>query len=206
MTKVAHIVGNGDAFKFFKQPSHGLIMTCNLPPVENIKNVYATAIVYFKMCNAIREGSINLSMFDWVCGARPKRYTEMNPDFYLKYSRNIKEFYLTLPKYVANYTDFNCGHFCTHYVANKLKCNEIHMYGFDSIFDFNLVSTTDLVLNSPRDANNTHRLAQNWRPIWEGLFREFPDTQFVVYHNHGHPKINLPKNVDVRTGWLRETG
>ena len=78
MTKVAHIVGNGDAFKFFKQPSHGLIMTCNLPPVENIKNVYATAIVDFKMCNAIREGSINLSMFDWVCGARPKRYTEMN--------------------------------------------------------------------------------------------------------------------------------
>ena len=76
------------------------------------------------------------------------------------------------------------------------------MYGFDSIFDFNLVSTTDLVLNSPRDASNTHRLAENWRPIWEGLFREFPDTQFVVYHNHGHSKINLPQNVDVRTGWL----
>ena len=96
MSKVAHIVGNGDAFKFFKQPDKGLIMTCNLPPVENIKNVYATAIVDFKMCNAIREGSINLSMFDWVMGARPKRFTEMHPDFYLKHSRNIKEFYLDL--------------------------------------------------------------------------------------------------------------
>ena len=69
-------------------------------------------------------------------------------------------------------------------------------------FDFNWVSTTDLVLNSPRDHLNTHRLAENWRPIWEGLFREFPNTQFVVYHNHGHSKINLPNNVDVRTGWL----
>lgn len=200
MSKVAHIIGNGDAYRFYK-PAPGIKMTCNLPPTD-IKDVYATAIVDFKMVKAIHEGSVNLNAYDWVLGARPKKYTEMQPGFYMKYASRIKEFYTELPKYVRNYTDFNCGHMCTHYTANKLRCDEIHMYGFDSIFDFNLVSTTDFVLNSERDAANTHRLAQNWRPIWEGLFREFPNTQFVVYHQHGAAKVNLPDNVEVRTGKL----
>ena len=86
----------------------------------------------------------------------------------------------------------------THYLANKLNCDEIHMYGFDSIFDFNLVSTTDLVLMSNRDHSNTHRLAENWRPITEGIFHEFPNIQFVVHHTHDKAKITLPKNVEVR--------
>ena len=198
MSKVAHIIGNGDAWRFYK-PSPGIKMTCNLPPTD-IKDVYATAIVDFKMVKAIHEGSVNLNAYDWVLGARPKKYTEMQPAFYMKYAPRIKEFYTVLPPYVRNYTDFNCGHMCTHYVANKLRCDEIHMYGFDSIFDFNLVSTTDFVLDAVRDAMNTHRLANNWRPIWEGLFREFPNTQFVVYHKHGQAKVSLPENVEVRTG------
>lgn len=200
MSKVAHIIGNGDSFRLYK-PAKGFKLTCNLPPMP-VADVYATAIVDFKMCNAINEGSVNLSMYQWICGARPKKYCETNAQFYMKYAPIIRSFYLILPKYAPNYTDFNCGHMCTHYVANLLKCDEIHMYGFDSIFDFNLTSTTDLVLNSPRDANNTHRLAENWRPIWEGLFREFPQTQFVVHHNHEQPKISLPENVEVRTEWL----
>lgn len=198
MSKVAHIIGNGDSFRFYK-PSPGIKMTCNVPPMH-IKDVYATAIVDFKMCRAMDEGSINLRAYDWVMGARPKKYMEMKPNFYMRFARHIKEFYTVLPPYSKNYTDFNCGHMCTHYVANKLNCDEIHMYGFDSIFDFNLVSTTDFILNSNRDHLNTHRLAENWRPIWEGLFREFPNTQFVVYHKHGAAKVSLPKNVEVVTG------
>ena len=197
MSKVAHIIGNGDSHHLYK-PAKGIIMTCNLPPVTDIKNVYATAIVDFKMCRAMHEGSVDLRAYDWVMGARLKKYTEMKPDFYMKFARHIKEFYLELPPYANNYTDFNCGHMCTHYVANKLNCDEIHMYGFDSIFDFNLISTTDLVLQSARDHTNTHRLAENWRPITEGIFKQFPNTQFVVYHKHDHAKIDLPKNVEVR--------
>ena len=201
MSKVAHIIGNGDSHRFYK-PAKGLKLTCNLPPMA-VDNVYATAIVDFKMCRALTEGSVNLNAYEWVMGARPKKFTEMNPQFHMRFARNIKDFYLDLPRYANNYTDFNCGHMCTHYTANRLNCDEIHMYGFDSIFDFNLVSTTDFVLNSERDAFNTHRLAQNWRPIWEGLFREFPKTQFVVYHMHGKPKISLTDNVEVIPGKLK---
>ena len=69
---------------------------------------------------------------------------------------------------------------------------------YSALFDFNLISTTDLVLQSVRDHTNTHRLAENWRPITEGIFKQFPNTQFVVYHKHDHAKIDLPKNVEVR--------
>ena len=200
MGDIAHLIGNGKSSGFY-QHAKGLKIACNLPPFE-VQNLYTTVMVDFKMMNAIHKQNITVPG-DWVLGARPHKWMEMKNDFYVRYSKQIKEFYLTLPKYAANYTDFNCGHMCTHYVANKLNCDEIHMYGCDSIFDFNLVSTTDFVLNANRDAFNTHRLAKNWRPIWEGLFREFPNTQFVVYHKHGAAKVSLPKNVEVRTGLIK---
>ena len=49
---------------------------------------------------------------------------------------NIKKGEL-IYKYAKNYTDWNCGHMAVHYACNKLLANEVHMYGFDSIFDFN---------------------------------------------------------------------
>ena len=195
MSKVAHIIGNGDMASMYK-PSKGLKVTCNIPPFM-INNVYATAIVDFKMCKAIHEESVTVPG-EWVCGFRPKKWSEMNPGWYMKYSPQIKEFYTVLPKYCKNYTDFNCGHFATHWVANKLKATEIHMYGFDSIFDFTARSFTDLVLNSDRGNTNNLRLMNNWRPIWPSMFREFSDTQFVLYHKHADAKVKLPENVEVR--------
>ena len=198
MSKVAHLIGNGDSHQLYK-PAKGIIMTCNLPPVTGIQNVYATAIVDFKMCRAMHEGSVDLRAYEWVMGARPKKYTEMKPDFYMKFAPHIKEFYTVLPNYAMNYTDFNCGHMATHYLANRLNCDEIHMYGFDSIFDMNLKSCSDFYLNSDRSETNQVRLADNWRPIWVKLFEEFPDKQFVLYHNHATARIPLPKNVEIVT-------
>jgi len=73
------------------------------------------------------------------------------------------------------------------------------MYGFDSIFDFNLRSCTDMYLNSDRSLSNNNRLANNWRPVWGNLFKEFPNTEFIVHHEHSDIKIDLPKNVTVTT-------
>ena len=122
-----------------------------------------------------------------------------NPSFHIKMSPYIKEFYTELPKYVANYTDFNCGHMAVHYAANKVKAEEVHMYGFDSLFDFNLRSYTDLFLNSDRGDVNNNRLANNWRPVWENMFKEFPKTKFVLYHKHNAIKVNVNDNVKIVT-------
>ena len=197
MNDILHVIGNGPSAPLYKQGSYGRKLTCNIPHMP-LPDAYATVMVDFKMMNAIHKGTVVVPG-DWVLGARPHKWMEMRNDFYMKYSRQIKEFYLTLPRYAANYTDFNCGHMAVHYAANKVKAEEIHMYGFDSLFDFNLRSTSDLFLNSDRGNNNNNRLANNWRPVWENMFREFPNTKFVLYHKHNAIKCNISSNVHIVT-------
>ena len=56
-----------------------------------------------------------------------------------------------------------------YWALEKGKADVVHFYGFDSLFDFNLRSYSDLVLQSDRGNTNNNRLIDNWRPIWEGI-------------------------------------
>jgi len=198
MAKVVHIIGNGDSAAHYK-PAKGLKICCNLPPFE-VPNVYLSCMVDFKMMKAITEGSV-VNPYPWVLGARPKKWMEMRQSFYMQYAKQVKEFYTVLPKYAGKggqgYTNFNCGHFATHYAANKLKAEQIHLYGFDSLMDFDIRSKTDFYLPSDRGGNNTERLTKIWRPIFSGIFGEFKDTQFVIHHKHNNLKIPKLDNLDV---------
>lgn len=200
MSKVIHILGNGDkAFLYQREKRVGTKLLCNMPPFEvDRKEVYATCMVDFKMMMALTEGSIKLDQYEWVLGTRPKIWMEQKHAFYMKYAPNIKEFYTTVPKYAGNATNFNCGHMAVHYAANRHKADEIHMYGFDTIFDFNMRSMTDVVLNSDRSNSNNYRLLNNWRPIWMEIFKEFPNTKFVLHHNHDNLKIPKFDNMEVK--------
>ena len=73
------------------------------------------------------------------------------------------------------------------------------MHGFNSMFDMDLRSCTDLYLNSDRNNDNNLRLSDNWRPVWQSLFREFPEKQFVIYHHHPNIKFMVGDNVEIRT-------
>ena len=194
MSKIIHIIGNGDQSVLYnREKRSGLKLTCNLPPFA-VPGAYGSCIVDFKFMNALTRGEIILPG-DWILGQRPKIWMDENPSFYIKYSSQVKEFYTILPDYAANHTDFNCGHMATHFAISKLKGTEIHLYGFDSLLDFNLRSISDLYLSSTRDNTSNHRLSDNWRPIWLGIFKEFKDVQFVLHHVHDSLKI--PKNVNV---------
>jgi len=196
MSRVVHIIGNGDSsFLYNEAPRKGLKLGCNQIGFE-IPDKYATIIVDYKFMDAMTKGNIMVSG-QWVLGFRPKHWMEMNPQYYLKVAPHVKEFYTELPKYVANYTDFNCGHMAAHYACNKLKADEIHMYGFDSLFDFNLRSVSDISLNSDRGNSNNLRLSDNWRPIWQQMFREFKDVKFNLYYYHDKLKINKDDNVNI---------
>lgn len=206
MTRVAHIIGNGDNAQMYK-PAKGLKIACNQAPMP-IENLYTSCIVDFKMCAALTEGSVVING-NWTLGFRPKVWYDQNRgNFKMKFGHKIREFYTEIPPYtklrpdetIGNmYTNLNCGHFAAHYTANRLKATEIHMYGFDSLFDMNLRSYTDFVLQSDRGATNNVRLNDRWRPIWNGIFNEFKDTQFILYHKHDQIKIPVPKNVEIRT-------
>lgn len=199
MSKVFHVIGNGDkAHLYNKETRVGTKLLCNMPPFEiNRNEVYATCMVDFKMMSALTEGSIKLDQYMWVLGTRPKMWMEQKHAFYMKYAPNIREFYTTVPKYATNATNFNCGHMAVHYAANRHSADEIHMYGFDTLFDFNMRSVTDVVLSSDRSQNNNYRLLNNWRPIWRDIFKQFSNTKFVLHHNHDNLKIPKLENVDI---------
>ena len=202
--KKIHILGNGDNAAFFRplmKEREGKLMICNIPPME-VENVYACAIVDFKMMKNLTKEVVNLDKYQWVLGNRPKIWMDKNPTFYIKHSHHIREFYTDVPKYCGKpaaqaATNFNCGHMATHYSARKHKCDEIHMWGFDSIMDHSMRSYTDTVLPSDRNNTNNYKLLEVWRPIWMNLFKEFSDKKFIIHHNHNKSKIKLPSNVGV---------
>ena len=205
MARVTHVIGNGDWAGLFQRESRkGLKIACNQTPFE-IPDKWCTAIVDFKFMAAMTRREISVPG-QWLLGFRPKKWMEDHPMFYMSHAQQVKEFYTALPKYAVppdgniglGYTNFNCGHMAVHYCANKLKADEVHMYGFDSIFDFNLRSFSDLVLTSDRGNTNTNRLAHFWRPIWTEMWKEFPNTKFILHHIHDAFKVEHGDNVEAR--------
>lgn len=193
-----NVLGNGDHNFLFERGTKGKLLVCNMPPFEIPRNeVHATCMVDFKMMLALQEGRIKLDMYDWVLGTRPRKWMEIQPNFYLKYSQNIRGFWQRVPEYAGNATNFNCGHMAVDYACGHMKATEVHMYGFDNIFDMTLLSATDLLLESDRSINNTHRITDNWRPIWPAMFKEYSHVQFYLYHSHDKVKIKLPENAQV---------
>lgn len=206
MRRVAHIVGNGDnAELFLREKRVGFKLACNQTPFP-INDKYATVMVDFKMMNAIMKGQVEAPAGQWVLGYRPKKWMSDHPEWYMKVAHQIRDFHTDMPRYAMlgtndvgqGYTNMSCGHVAVHYACRKLKCEEIHMYGFDSIFDFNLRSFTDLVLPSDRENTNNNRLTSNWRPIWTYMFNEFKDVKFICHHNHDKFKIKVGDNVSVK--------
>ena len=198
MSRVVHVIGNGDSADLYNNKERkGLKLTCNLPPFP-VENVYGSCIVDFKMMKAITEGVIDVPG-EWILGYRPKIWMEKHPDFYMRRATQIKEFFTKKPEYVANYTDFNCGHMAVYYAIKKFNPTEINIYGFDSIFDMNLRSSSDFFMISDRQANNNVRLNGNWRPIWYKLFNEFNSVNFKLHHFHNNIKFGIGDNVEIIT-------
>ncbi len=201
-----NILGNGDNAFRFERGTEGKLLICNMPPFEIPNNeVFATCMVDYKMMLALANGHIKLDMYDWILGTRPRHWMEMQPAFYLKYAQKIKAMHTHIPSYAKLQgqneaqaaTNYSCGHMAVDYACRVQKATEVHIYGFDSMFDTSLRSYTDLLLESDRSSQNTHRLANNWRPIWTKMFEEFDKTTFFLYHSHSKLKFPVGDNVKI---------
>jgi len=201
-----NVLGNGDNAFRYERGTPGKLLICNMPPFEIPNNeVFATCMVDYKMMVALANKHIKLDMYDWILGTRPRHWMEMQPQFYLKYAQKIKAMHTHIPSYAKLQgqneaqaaTNYSCGHMAVDYACRVQKATEVHIYGFDSMFDTSLRSYTDLLLESDRSSQNTHRLANNWRPIWTKMFEEFDNTQFFLYHSHSKLKFPVGDNVKI---------
>lgn len=211
--KRVNVLGNGDHAGLFERGSPGDLLVCNMPPIMLPSNeVYASCMVDFKMMKALQDNQVNLDRYDWVLGKRPRRWMEKQAAFYLKYSQNIKSFHTYIPPYAQlpghkleeAASNYSCGHMAVDYACRVMKATEVHLYGFDAMFDMNLNSYSDKYLKSDRSPLNVHRMSSNWRPIWRSFFSEFSNVQFIIHHGHDDIKLKLPSNARVEVGILKE--
>lgn len=203
--KEAHVLGNGPSQHLWfendmKTGSGQNVVCCNQPWQPTPKErVWGTVIGDFKMIRPIAEGSIQLDG-PWILGNRPKLFCDQNPTFYMKNAHIIREFYLQVPPYAANATDWSAGHLAVHYTCMRLMPKTLNMWGFDSLFSLDLSSSSDLAIPSDRSTNNRHRMNSKWRPIWQNLFTEMENVQFVVHtKNPVDFQFKVPDNVRVQS-------
>ena len=132
-----NVLGNGDHAYMFERGQPGKLLICNMPPFEIPKReVHATCMVDFKMMKALADGLVKLDMYDWVLGTRPRRWMEMQPNFYLKYSQNIKGFHQHIPAYAQlpgqtegqAATNYSCGHMAVDYACRTMRADEVHLW------------------------------------------------------------------------------
>jgi len=209
-----NVLGNGAHSSLFKRGTEGKLLVCNMPPVDfDPEEVYASCMVDFKMMSALKDGLVSqLGKYDWILGTRPRKWMEMNPSFYMRYAQNIKGFHKHVPTYAQlrgnslseAATNYSCGHMAVDYACRIIQAKEVHIYGFDSMFDMNLESHTDTILQSDRGPLNTHRLSSNWRPIWSSFFKEFEKVNFFIYHSHDKIKFPIGDNVTIVVEELSE--
>jgi hypothetical protein len=67
-------------------------------------------------------------------------------------------------------------HNSAHYAAEFLLefgCNELNVWGCDSIFKDDLSSTTDVYVKKEPD---TQRFVNNWRQVWNDIFQRYPNV------------------------------
>ena len=204
--KKVHILGNGPSHELMPEKARncedGRVMICNMPPFP-VPKAYACCMVDFKMMKNLTNKTVDLDSYKWVLGNRPKLWMDRNPSFYIEHAHHIREFYTDVPKYCGSVADqaatnFNCGHMATHYAARKHTPDEMHLYGFDSIMDHNMSSSTDTVLYSDRKSINNYKLLEVWRPIWTKIFQEFKEIKFVLHHTHSNPKTKFGANVEIK--------
>jgi len=212
-TRRVNVLGNGPGYNLFERGTPGDLLVCNMPPYKFMPNeVFASCMVDFKMMIALDKGEVELGMYDWVLGKRPRRWMEKRASFYLKYSQNIKKFHTYVPPYAQlpgqkleeAASNYSCGHMAVDYACRGMNATEVHLYGFDAMFDMNLDSFSDTFLKSDRSPLNVHRMASNWRPIWGYFFKEFSNVQFIIHHEHSDIKIKLPENVRIELGTPKE--
>jgi len=198
------VLGNGPSQSlFFREGSAKDLATpvvcCNLPyQLPDIGRIWATILGDFKMMRAINEGSLDMNHSMWVLGFRPKLYCDQNPNFYMKNAQRIREFYTRIPPYAENPTEWSAGHLAVHYTCVRLAPKELHLWGFDSMFSHDLSSSSDVIMESNREAQNRYRMNSRWRPLWQGIFDEMTNIQFKIHANPGLTlQYEVPDNVQL---------
>lgn len=86
---------------------------------------------------------------------------------------------------------YNAGIYAVEYSIRH--SNEIHLWGFDSMYSNDLTSQMDTLVPRPGRAP----LNKWWRPNWRKLFELHPDVKFSIHIPKGERCEEYPENVTI---------
>lgn len=72
---------------------------------------------------------------------------------------------------------YNAAHYAAEFLIRN-ECDEIHLWGCDSIFSNTVSSTTGKLI--PQTTNGDDRFIRNWRRVWNEIHVNNPNVHFVA--------------------------
>jgi hypothetical protein len=72
---------------------------------------------------------------------------------------------------------YNTAHYAAEFLA-EYGCNEVNVWGCDSIFKNDITSTTDKYV--PKEDTSGDRFTKQWRRIWNDIFDSYSTIKFNV--------------------------
>lgn len=72
---------------------------------------------------------------------------------------------------------YNAAHYAAEFLIGR-DCNEIHLWGCDSIFSNTTSSTTGKLI--PSTTGNDDRFTRNWRRVWNEMYINNQNVHFVA--------------------------
>lgn len=170
----AHLVGNGNSQNLFSFDIGDYVVACNVPKHKH--NYKVLSIIDQKVLLYLQNNRTAIHPVEIWCTPEIKRYAEAKSlpgtykDVYKKRHR------------------WNSGHLAVEHMAKTH--NEIHMWGMDSMFKDDLTSLMDDRVKRPQRPN----LNKEWRPNWSTVFKQAPNTRFVIHIPDGAKGIEYAEN------------
>ena len=171
----AHVIGNGESNSLYT-PQSGTIMVCNIPKHNHPFDLYSiidTRVIQYLM----KE---KLELLD-----KPVWGTQVVKDFAKK--NKIKGEFLHVYENIHRY---NSGHHAVFWLSKKY--NEIHIWGFDSMWSDDLLSQMDDRVKRPKRPP----LNKQWRPHWNNLFKKYPLVKYYIHQPTNTETVEWSKNVE----------
>ncbi len=157
------VLGNGPSKKAYDR-SGDFVIGCNIPSDEF--SVDATVICDEEIAWIIKNDASLIQVPVLISTRVFEKFKEF------KIEHRFEILHVFKPK-----EWYNSAHYAAEYLIAQ-GCDEIHLWGCDSIFSNTVSSTTGKLIPSSTDGDD--RFIRNWRRVWNTLHIDNPEVAFVA--------------------------
>jgi len=169
------IIGNGASNRAYRRS--GYTYGCNVP--QHKFKVNALSIIDNQPITWMKNNNWNPRV-PVYCTAAARDYAKKcnrSGDWFAVYEKRER---------------YNAGLYAVEHCVSR--ATQIHLWGFDSLFSTDVTSQMDAIV--PRGKRPP--LHTRWRPLWQQLFEQNPNVEFVLHIPQGEKSEVQATNLTIR--------